>query len=315
MQCWRASRTPLRNPGQDVLATARHTGPVSPTAAQRYAERFQRVFKFIDRHLAEELGLERVARVAHFSPFHFHRQFAHYTGLPLGRYVHLARLRRAAHRLAYNPLERVSDIAQDVGFQHAESLTRALRAAIGQSPTQFRTNPDWPALIAACWPPRPQESAVMEVNIVTVEPVTVGVLEHLGPPAGVDASVQKFIDWRRQTGLSPVNTSRSFGVPYGDPDTTPPAQFRFDICGEVAAPVPPNRWGIINKTLPGGRCAVARHAGSLDTIGRTAYALYRDWLPTSGEELRGFPVYFHYVNLTAGTPEAELQTDVHLPIK
>lgn len=288
--------------------------------ADRYARRFERVLDFIDRHLAEALTVERLARVAHFSRFHFHRQFAHYTGMPVGRYVHAARLRRAAFRLAYNPLARIADIAQDVGFNHAESLARALRAAIGQSPREFRRAPDWAALMTLFRPaplhPLPaQEGHAMDVRIVNVEPVHVAVLEHRGPPAGVDASVQRFIAWRKESGLSPVDTSRSYGVPYGDPDTTPPEEFRLDICGEVRGAVPPNRQGVVARTIPGGRCAVLRHAGPLDTIARTVYALYRDWLPGSGEELRGFPVYFHYVNLKAGTPEHELLTDVHLPIR
>jgi len=310
-----ASAASLRNPSQDASTSARHTDPVSHTAANRYAERFQRVFRFIEHHLAEELTVERLARVAHFSRFHFHRQFAHYTGLPVGRYVHLLRLRHAAHRLAYNRLERISNIALDVGFQHAESLARAMRAALGMSPTDFRHHPNWSALNALFQPTHYLESLPMNVRIATVDPVLVAVLEHKGPQQGVDASVQTFIAWRKASGLSPVNESRSFGVPYGDPETTPPEEFRLDLCGEVKAAVPRNPQGVVTKTIPGGRCAILRHEGSLDSIAKTVYRLYRDWLPTCGEELRSFPDYFHYVNLKAGTPEHELFTDVHLPIK
>jgi len=40
-----------------------------------------------------------------------------------------------------------------------------------------------------------------------------------------------------------------------------------------------------------------------------------NWLPHSGEELRGYPIFFHYLNLKINTPEHELITDVHLPLK
>lgn len=305
----------VSNRGQDTDAPIEQTDRVNHTAANRYAERFSRVLRFIERHYAEDLALERVARVANFSRFHFHREFAHYTGLPLGRYIHLLRLRHAAFRLVYNPLESISDIAHGVGFQHAESLARAFRAALGQSPTEFRSQPDWPALTSLFKSTPSEERAIVNVRIECVDPVLVGVLEHKGPADGVDQSVQKFISWRKESGLSPVNEARSFGVPYGDPENTPPAEFRLDICGEVTAPVPKNRQGVVTKTIPGGRCAILRHEGSLDTISRTVYALYRDWLPGSGEELRGFPVYFHYVNLRSDTREEDLVTDVHLPIR
>ena len=86
-------------------------------------------------------------------------------------------------------------------------------------------------------------------------------------------------------------------------------------CGAVSAAVPPNRHGVITKTIPGGRCAVVRHMGSPDHISGSVYHLYRNWLPHSGEELRDFPVYFEYLNLKIDTPEHELLTDVHLPLK
>lgn len=43
--------------------------------------------------------------------------------------------------------------------------------------------------------------------------------------------------------------------------------------------------------------------------------LYREWLPSNGEELRDFPLYFHYRNLLPETPEAELINDIYLPPK
>jgi AraC family transcriptional regulator len=288
---------------------------VSQSHEQRYARRFSQVFDFIDRHLGEPLPIERLSRVAHFSRFHFHRQFANYAGITVARYIHLARLRRASYRLVFNPLERVTDIALEVGFEHGESFSRAFREAFGRTPTEFRKQPDWAKWNELFQLVTPRRIQSMQVRIVTVQPVTVAVLEHRGDPAWVNQSVQKFIAWRRETGLSPVATSETYGIAYDDPNTTPATDFRMDICGSVDAPVPPNRFGVITKTIPGGRCAVVRHEGSLDDVSPSVHHLYRAWLPTSGEELRDFPVYFHYVNLRQNTPEHELQTDVHLPIR
>ena len=59
----------------------------------------------------------------------------------------------------------------------------------------------------------------------------------------------------------------------------------------------------------------ARHLGSHMRIGESIYPLYRNWLPGSGEELRDFPLFFHYLNLLPDTPENELVTDIYLPLK
>ena len=75
-----------------------------------YAKRFNQVFDFIERHLDDTLLLERLSEEANFSPFHFHRQFSSYCGMPVGRYIQLMRLKRASYRLAFNPLKKSSTL-------------------------------------------------------------------------------------------------------------------------------------------------------------------------------------------------------------
>jgi AraC family transcriptional regulator len=155
----------------------------------------------------------------------------------------------------------------------------------------------------------------VQVEIVDFKTTRIAVMEHRGPTERVNDSVGQFIDWRKMSALSPKDSSRSFGIVYDNPDTCEPADFRFDICGEVHDEVPANPQGVITKSIPGGRCARVRHYGSHTRIGESIYPLYRDWLPESGEELRDFPLYFHYLNLMPETPEHELVTDIYLPLK
>lgn len=155
----------------------------------------------------------------------------------------------------------------------------------------------------------------MDVKIVDFKETMIAVLEHQGAPELIYESVKNFIDWRKSSGLSPISTSRTFGMIYNDPETTPPEEFRFDICGEIDSSVPDNPQGVINKRILGGRCATVRHYGSTDRIGESANYLYRDWLPASGEELRDFPLFFHYIKKIPETPEHEQVTDVYLPLK
>lgn len=283
--------------------------------ARAYAARFGKVLDFIERHLAEPLTTERLSRVASFSRFHFHRQFTEYVGIGVARYVLLLRLRRASYRLAFERRAKVIDIALEAGFENPESFSRAFRNAFGQSPSGFRRQPDWES-----WHERyrfriPERNNAMQVELVNFATTLIAALEHRGPSQRLNDSVARFIAWRRESGLSPKENRRTFGVVYDNPDTTEPARFRFDICGEVAADVPSNPQGVTTKRIPGGRCARVRHHGSHARLGESIYPLYRDWLPGSGEELRDFPLYFHYVNLLPETPEAELVTDIYLPLK
>ena len=280
-----------------------------------YAQRFNKVFDYIDTHLDEDLSVERLGQVANFSKFHFHRQFCEYAGISVSKYVLLMRLRRASYRLVFSSHTRILDIALEAGFENPESFSRAFKHAYGQTPSQFRENPAWQPWHLHYRAPTRERKTPMKVDIIDFAETTVAALEHRGAPEQVNDSARIFIEWRKTSGLSPVKSSKTYGIAYDDPATTAPEHFRFDICGTVAAIVPSNPQGVINKVIPGGRCAVVRHVGAHHNIGDTAYYLYREWLPNSGEELRDFPLFFHYLNLIPDTPEHELLTDIHLPIK
>lgn len=68
--------------------------------------------------------------------------------------------------------------------------------------------------------------------------------------------------------------------------------------------------GVKNGEIPGGRCAVIRHKGSHDNLDESIYGVYREWLPESGEEIRDYPCFFHYINLIHEVDECDLLTDI-----
>lgn len=279
-----------------------------------YAQRFERVFDYIDRHLGDPLSVERLSRVANFSKFHFHRQFSFHVGMNVSAYVRMMRLRHASYRLVFSKSDRIIDIALEAGFESPESFSRAFRQAFGQSPSQFRKIPKWQPWSERFRLPIRPRSEKMNVKIVDFAETEVALLEHRGSPDKVLDSAMQFIEWRKSSGLSPVKSSRTFGIAWDDPEFAEPEKFRFDICGEVSGEVPANPQGVKNSTIPSGRCAVVRHMGSRDRIGDSAYYLYREWLPESGEGLRDFPMFFHYINLQPEVAEHELVTDVYLPL-
>ncbi|MBS9423469.1 AraC family transcriptional regulator [Photorhabdus caribbeanensis] len=281
-----------------------------------YVKRFNQVFHYIERHLDEPLTLEQLSEVANFSRYHFHRQFANYCGIPVGRYIQLMRLKRASYRLAFNPLEKIIDIALDAGFQNPESFSRAFKQSFGLTPSQFRKQPAW-INWHQCIPEQKHiRRQTMNVKIVNFPETLVAILPHHGQPELVNATAARFIEWRKTTGLSPVTSSQTYGIAPHDPATIKGEDFRFDICGTIVAPIQEdNLFGVTNGTIPGGRCAVARHHGSHDSLSESARYLYRDWLPASGEELRDFPLYFHYLNFVHEVATHELLTDIYLPLK
>jgi len=280
-----------------------------------YDERISRVCEYVGQHLDEELSLDQLSSVAALSKFHFHRVFLVETGVTLFKYAQLARLKRASFQLAFKKEKLIIDIAYDAGFESPEAFTRSFKKTFGQTPSQFRKKPEWGTWHSKFTFKVYKGETKMDVRIVDFKETKTAVIEHHGAPERVLETAGIFIEWRKTTGLSPVKTSGTFGIPYNDPNVTPAEDFRFDICGCIDKDVPENEYGVKTGTIPGGRCAVTLHKGSTDTISDTVYAMYREWLPDSGEELRDFPCYFQYLNLMPEVDECDLLTNVYLPLK
>lgn len=288
---------------------------MSGEAKKSYAATITRVCDYISEHLNDDLSVERLSQVANFSKYHFHRQFTEYTGISVSRFILMARFKRASYQLVFDKTARIIDIALDANFETPESFSRAFKNAFGQTPSQFRQKPEWISWKSRYHFPMIERNESMHVEIVQFAETKIAVLEHRGSPALVNDSVAVFIDWRRESQLSPVGTSGSYGLVYDDPQTTEPDNFRFDLCGSVNTEVPANAQGVINKTIPAGRCARIRHHGAYEALDDKVRYLYGKWLPGSGEALRDFPCFFHYINLFPEVAEHELLTDIYLPLK
>jgi AraC family transcriptional regulator len=288
---------------------------VTDKRASTYAERFDRVFDYIERHLDEKLSIERLSELACFSAFHFQRQFSAYVGMSVVRYIQLLRLRRASYQLVFAEQRRIIDIGYEAGFENPESFTRAFKRCFGQTTSQFRNQPAWQPWNERMPLPERERCRLMNIQIVDFDVTMVAVFEHRGAPERLLESVKILIDWRKQSGRSPNASHRTFGIPYDDPTTIPADSFCFDICSEVRSVVTENPQGVITKSIPGCRCAKLRHIGSTDRVSESIYPMYREWLPESGEELRDFPLFFHYLKRVPEVDEHEQVTDIYLPLK
>ena len=110
----------------------------APSSRREYERRINRVIDYVQAHLADELTLERLALVAAFSPFHFHRVFAAITGETVSDFIRRVRLERAAGALISLPETSILDIAFRYGFSSAATFARAFRAHFGMSATHWR---------------------------------------------------------------------------------------------------------------------------------------------------------------------------------
>jgi AraC family transcriptional regulator len=95
------------------------------------------VVEHIEQHLAEQISLRALARLAKLSPYHFARAFRHSLGMPPHRYHMVRRMDRAQDLLLRSTLP-VTQIGTRIGFRETSSFTRAYRRYAGVTPSEFR---------------------------------------------------------------------------------------------------------------------------------------------------------------------------------
>jgi len=115
----------------------RHTGHEITKARTRDEARMQRVCDYMHAHLAEEVSLQDLAKVAYVSRFHLIRMFKQtYGETPYHRLTRL-RIQRSQRLLATSDTP-IIQIALGCGFTNQTHFAAAFRRLVGLSPRAYR---------------------------------------------------------------------------------------------------------------------------------------------------------------------------------
>ncbi|WP_434027447.1 AraC family transcriptional regulator [[Pseudomonas] boreopolis] len=260
--------------------------------------------------------LDALAAVAHLSPFHFHRIYRALTGETVGNTVARLRMLRALRLLAEGDAP-VARIALDVGYGTPQALARALRAAVGASPSELRSTP---GLLQAkqrvlADPPAPDrpDATPLQVRVDVLAPFEVVTLRKRGAFDDLDRGFARLFGWAVREGIADRLQCLA-GIPHGDHRDVPARALEFDCAMGFDAPVaPPSPFA--TRTLGGGRYALLRHVGPYDRLEDALDRLLAEWLPGSGHALRDAPVHYLFLDDPEEVPAAILRADVCVPLR
>jgi AraC family transcriptional regulator len=279
--------------------------------ANDYLERLNRVQVFIGENLDRSLSLARLAEVACFSPFHFHRIFAAHLGETLHDHVRRLRLERAAMRLN-RTAESVTEIAMATGFDTPAAFSKAFRCHFGQTPSEFRdagaptANSPGSLILPEAIPLKPEIKQIAEKEVLFVR--------RSGPYADAAAAAWgALMGFAYQRKIITAETEL-IGISHDDPEITPEALIRYDACITFSGNLRPEG-DVGTLTIPGGRYAVFLHRGPYQEMGHTLRGIFAGWLPASGARLRECPTFERYLNRDPRrTKPANLRTEIWLPL-
>ena len=178
-----------------------------------YKERMLRVLLYIQKHLDEQISLDELARVACFSPFHFHRIFRGMMGESLKEHIRRLRLERAGIQLRKSSTS-ITQIAFQAGYEALESFIRAFKEIFGVAPSEYRNHyhalGQNPMLSGVHYLPGKETlelktihsgGKAMDVRIEKFGPVKVAFMRHTGPYQACGQTWGKFAQWAGSKGL------------------------------------------------------------------------------------------------------------------
>jgi AraC family transcriptional regulator len=101
--------------------------------------RYKKLLSFIDNNFKEDINIEKVEAVCHYSYRNINRIFEALHHETIGKYIKRLRLEKAAQYLKYTRLG-VSDIAYEVGFEDRAAFSKAFKKKYAASPSAFRSS-------------------------------------------------------------------------------------------------------------------------------------------------------------------------------
>lgn len=292
--------------------------------------RINRAIDFIRADLSRTHALDDLARVAHLSPFHFHRVFRSIVGDTPAQFTRRLRLEHAATLIARDPQRALTDVALDCGFASSSDFSRAFKQHYGMPPSAFdvdawreerrdeldRRMEEGGGPLRADVEREGENPDGFEVVLRDLPARKVAYRRVLDPfrENAVTGAAEALVAWAREVGRE---GGAWYGYMWEDPDVVPLADCRYDVAVECAEfpdrATTPDEIGF-HEFAPMRVAEVGMDAG-IDVEMRLLDWIYRVWLPTSGYVPDDQPCFEAWAGLPFAHGLERFELAIQLPVR
>ncbi len=294
---------------------------------QEYISRVNSVQDYIGMNMDKPLSLRKLAGVAGFSEFHFHRIFSSIVNETLYKYINRLRLERAANLLLSNRKRIITEIALDCGFSESAVFSRSFKKHYGISAREYRLGysrnhqPNSKNRKDGNVSPGYNESyddIQCRVDTLIIKEMTVVYMRYTGPYRNNTRAYEKLysnlIRWAGARDLLDPENFKLFSVYHDNPEITEENRQRTSVC--LAVPDNTAVDGEVGKMIiPSGKYAVGRFEIHGSQFEAAWNSMYGRWLPSSGFQADDRVSFELYKNHPDEHPQKKSIVDIYLPIR
>ncbi len=290
-----------------------------------YISRINRVTEYLRANLDQSPSLEELAKVAYFSPFHFHRIFTAVTGETVNACSNRLRLEKAARLLKYTE-NSATTIALECGFSSSSTFSRSFKQYFGTTPNEYRkTGTIENSKICKDFFPMdeyllpmsdeeleerfPVEIRAFPKRRIAFERVIGAYQENV-----VNDAFARLIKWAKDTDLFEAATV--FGMSLDDPSVTPQEKYRYEACLTIPDDFKfDSDSGFSETVLPESSYAVTRASGDIKIVATATHYLFEKWLIKSRFEPEHNPGLEIFIDKENVCDWEQFELELCIPVK
>ncbi len=279
-------------------------------------ERYKNLVKFIDENFKEDINIEKIEEISHYSYRNINRIFLSLQHETIGKHIKRIRLEKAAEYLKYSD-HLVFDIALNVGFSDVASFSKAFKKRFNCSPISFRQTVKIKEKIQKQEVDN-QSQRKISFSAKTLPKFDLLYLEYKGNYNNVKAiekTWRTFIKYCDKKQLI-SNESIFFSETLDDNEITDDFQCRTNVAMILNKPI---------DFVPDGLFQIKRHSahkylkfihkGPIEKLEDTYNHIYSSWITDVQLEFADKPILEFYVNHHEKITEENFMTEIYIPVK
>lgn len=304
---------------------------MSNISQDEYLSRIYKVQDYIEINYFKNTSVEKLARVAGFSKYHFNRIFKSVVNESISQYVNRIRIEHSLFLLGYRTDISLTNIALELGYTDSATFSRAFKTYYGMSPSSYRkehrTKCKENIFISEYNEPVKKKKWVQksysdlgEIRIESRDERIAVYVRHVGDYRSLKRNYAKLmqqlmIESVKQHLMDQVNVE-ILAMYHDNPEFGQEEQFRTSLCISLpkeSNPRETEKLGVMQ--IEGGLYAIGHFKIQQEQFQDAWDFMYQQWLITSDYVPRDICPFEVYLNNPMEEPDHHIEVDIYMPIE